>query len=377
MWTHFDLTEVDEDFARIAALGLDLVRVFLTWEVFAPALDTVAVEPLDDFIALLDAAHARGLRVIPTLFFGHDGAANRLPAWALDRTTRAAIPTLVGAATSPWSAADFYSGDVLEAQRGLARALGERAREHAALLAWDLGNAFSAVRAPAGAAELEHWNAALAYDLLDSSNVGATASLRSNDVIGPDAIDDLAALAEPWKFPSLDALSGTLALPRTRMRSVAHPDADELGAELDVDHAPFLGAALTLRARRAPMITAFGIPNGDPRTLAATAEFARDALDRIQRAGALGVVWWRWCDGSLESYAPSPLDEMPGRRSLGLIALDGGEKPLARVLSDFARERRPVAAAEWSPFDERDLRAEVDDAFVAYRDAHHFNEEIS
>ncbi len=40
-WADFDHAEVVADFARIAASGLDSVRLFLTWEDFQPALDEV------------------------------------------------------------------------------------------------------------------------------------------------------------------------------------------------------------------------------------------------------------------------------------------------------------------------------------------------
>ena len=36
MWQQFDAGEIREDFARIAELGLDTVRVFLRWDDFAP-----------------------------------------------------------------------------------------------------------------------------------------------------------------------------------------------------------------------------------------------------------------------------------------------------------------------------------------------------
>jgi endo-1,4-beta-mannosidase len=39
-WAEFDHTEVASDFARIAASGLDSVRLFLTWEDFQPACAT-------------------------------------------------------------------------------------------------------------------------------------------------------------------------------------------------------------------------------------------------------------------------------------------------------------------------------------------------
>ena len=39
-WSQFDRGEVAADFERIAASGLDSVRVFLTWEDFQPSPET-------------------------------------------------------------------------------------------------------------------------------------------------------------------------------------------------------------------------------------------------------------------------------------------------------------------------------------------------
>ena len=41
MWRSYDAGEIREDFARIAALGLDTVRFFLRWDDFQPAPDAI------------------------------------------------------------------------------------------------------------------------------------------------------------------------------------------------------------------------------------------------------------------------------------------------------------------------------------------------
>ena len=56
-WSSFDEDEVAADFARIAAAGLDSVRLFLTWEAFQPAPGTVDAAMLD---RLVDRRRPRG-----------------------------------------------------------------------------------------------------------------------------------------------------------------------------------------------------------------------------------------------------------------------------------------------------------------------------
>ena len=53
MWSRFDAGEIDEDFARIAALGLDIVRFFLTWETFQPGPEDISSHALRDFEILI------------------------------------------------------------------------------------------------------------------------------------------------------------------------------------------------------------------------------------------------------------------------------------------------------------------------------------
>ena len=82
-WSNFDRAEVATDFARIAACGLDSVRVFLTWEDFQPAPNQVDRAMLERLVAVADLAAELGLALIPTLFTGHMSGVNWIPAWAL------------------------------------------------------------------------------------------------------------------------------------------------------------------------------------------------------------------------------------------------------------------------------------------------------
>ena len=61
-WSDFDDPEVAADFARIAASGLDSVRLFLTWADFQPAPDEVDRRMLARLVAVADLADASGSR---------------------------------------------------------------------------------------------------------------------------------------------------------------------------------------------------------------------------------------------------------------------------------------------------------------------------
>lgn len=82
-WSQFDRGEVAADVERIAASGLDSVRVFLTWEDFQPSPERIDREVLGRLVAVADLAAELGLALIPTLFTGHMSGVNWIPAWAL------------------------------------------------------------------------------------------------------------------------------------------------------------------------------------------------------------------------------------------------------------------------------------------------------
>src|SRR4029077_924518 len=84
----FDPAEVATDFTRIAAGGLDSVRLFLTWEDFQPTRHQVDREMLDRLVTVADLAGQAGLAILPTLFMGHMSGVNWLPGWALGGSER-------------------------------------------------------------------------------------------------------------------------------------------------------------------------------------------------------------------------------------------------------------------------------------------------
>ncbi len=71
-WAGFDLSIIEADFDRIGTLGGNSIRIFMPRDAF---LDRDIARRLADLEALLDAAWARGLSVVPTLFdlkYGYD-----------------------------------------------------------------------------------------------------------------------------------------------------------------------------------------------------------------------------------------------------------------------------------------------------------------
>jgi endo-1,4-beta-mannosidase len=369
MWSRFDPGEIDEDFARIAALGLDVVRFFLLWEAFQPDPATVDEGAVARLVAVLDRLDAHGLRAMPTLFTGHMSGVNWLPEWTLDRaTTSGRFRTISRGRTVPHGIGDFYTGDLLEAQRFFVRSLGERVREHAAILAWDLGNEFSNLRAPRTPEDAAHWSAALSHDLFESSNLPATGGLHGEDLSEDRAIRP-SSIAEPWPYATMHGYPAYSSFARS-------PD--------DPEVVPFLYELTSSFAQKRVLFTEFGTPicpedetsvGGFPcLDDAAGAPYAAGVLERLHARGALGAFWWCWTDYDPALRALPPFDKAPHELRFGMIRADGSERPVAGVLSAFARRRLGLAAAPPPIADETayyaGLPASLPQAYATYCQRH-------
>ena len=75
-WSNFDHGEVRDEFALIADLGLDLVRIFLLWDDWQPAPGHVSTQCLNDLVAVCDIAADLGVQLDVTFFTGHMSGPN-------------------------------------------------------------------------------------------------------------------------------------------------------------------------------------------------------------------------------------------------------------------------------------------------------------
>jgi len=79
------------------------------------------------------------------------------------------------------------------------------------------------------------------------------------------------------------------------------------------------------------------------------ARFCTRVLERLHADGRLGAYWWCWADYSDELRSQPPFDAAPHERACGVVRSDGSEKPVARALAAFAREKREVIAPHDMP----------------------------
>jgi len=351
MWQRFDAGEIREDFERMVAFDFDTVRFFVRWSDFEPHTGTIDAAMLDRFDTVLALADDMGLRALPSLVGGYMGGAVR----------------------------DLYRGAVLDAQLRLVRMLAERASTHASLAAFDLAHEFSKLSLPAqvrvsagehstepaAAPLVADWSRRLSEAIRTASRAPITATVASEDLTR-ERFYRLASLAMPFGFISLNASNLTAAFGRSK---------------LDPEVIPFLASLAAAFSYKPVLLTGFGNPTCPPEKFSAFDRFAAEderpnatispddtafatypcctegenaawcasVLERLQQDGRLGALWWCWSDFSADVLKGLP-DALPDHeRANGILRADGSEKPVASVLSRFARERRAVVRAADMP----------------------------
>ncbi len=345
----FDQGEIAEDLARVASLSLDAVRFFVPWNDVQPEADRIDATVLDRVVAIVDLAGAAGLRVLPSLCGALDDR-TFMPAWA------DALP-------------DLYRGPLLDAQVRIATAIAERLRDRPNVVAWDIGHAFTRVRAPlrgmvsagehASAPASEHEVAAWAQRLTAAARAGALATTAGTAIgdLTHDANVRFGSLCAPFAFASMQGSNVYAPFARDR---------------LDPEAVPFLALLTAAFSFKPVLVTAVGNPTcpagkfspyerfaepgkPPPWTVAPqdpvfatypclsedeNAAYASAVLERLHADGRLGAYWWCWTDGD---------DDTAPEQTYGIIRRDGTEKPVAAALAAFARQARTVVPPHDKP----------------------------
>lgn len=354
-WSDFDDAEVAADFARIAASGLDSVRLFLTWADFQPAPDKVDRRMLARLVALADLADGVGLALVPTLFTGHMSGVNWIPSWALggtdgdDRFRVVSGGRVTGAGLRNW-----YSDDVIvRAQALFAGEVALALAGHEAIWMWDLGNENSNCVLPPSRSSARDWLRRMvsAIRTSDQSSL-VTVGLHMEDLaedrkLGPQQAAEEGDLLSMHGYPSYT------------------PWAD---GPTDEHLLPFLANVTRwLGDGRDLLFSEFGLATyrrGDPigeearRQSAsplieeeAAAAYTKRALAALQEAGCAGAMLWCHSDYDSALWGRPPLDLAVHERSFGLWRADASPKPSLAVVEAFAGALRVAAPEDFAWID--------------------------
>lgn len=248
-----DADAIRADFAAIAAAGIDAVRVFVAWD--RPLLE------IERLVLLVDCAGGAGLRMLPSL-------------------------------TAARGAGNIYAGALLDEQAAFAQAAGERLRDHPAILAWDVGHAFTSVSPPArgkitsgehasepvAERQVAAWCKRLADTFNRASGRPATAGITSDDVTH-DSNVRLASLCAPLAFASMQGSNISLEFARNR---------------LDPETIPFLALLAAAFSFKPVLVSGFGNPSYPYYTDEENAAYCTAVLERLHADGRLGGFWSDW-----------------------------------------------------------------------------------
>ena len=351
----YDPAVVRRDFRRIAASGMDTVRVFLRWSDLQPTSGMVDRAVLAHVVDTADAATAAGVALIVTLFTGHMSGVNWVPAWAtggVDRDARFRVITGRGVPLGGRVLRNWYGdGEVIEAQERLARSTGAALSGHPAIWAWDLGNENSNCTIPPDSAAACRWLERMTMALRHADpgrlvTVGLHMEDLENDrMIGP------AEVAQWCDFVSMHGYPGY---------------ADWSCGPTDEHLVPFLAEVTRWLAGGAPvLLEEFGHPTAPAGTTPVgfqvredeAARYAAHTIDRLWNEGTLGALLWCYSDYGTGLHDEPPFDLAPHERSFGLWRADHTPKPVVaeirtrrgrtRVLQRAARSWIDVTAEEF------------------------------
>ncbi len=343
-WSDFDAGEVREEFSVIASLGMQVVRIFLLWEDFQPAPDTVSPERLRDLRTVCDIAADLGLGLDITFFTGHMSGPNWAPPWLLDERVPPMPPGKLISGGRPVNIGyrNYFTDPVArEAQRLQVRTVVGALRDHPGVWMWNLGNepdlfAIAPDRETGRAWVQEMTGLIKSIDPAHPVTCGLhSASLFRSD---PLRIDDTFTIADVAVMHSYPMYVPWLDNP------------------LDPDYVPFTCALTTALCGKPTLMEEFGgctappgepsqtwewVSYGEPRAqfMASEEDFAayiEAVLPRLVQVGATGAMIWCYADYAPELYDRPPCLESLHERFFGLVRPDGSLKPHAEVIRQFA-----------------------------------------
>jgi endo-1,4-beta-mannosidase len=344
-WSKFDLAEVEADFGRIAACGLDSVRMFLTWEDFQPAPDRVDRWMLERLVEVADLAGGLGLALIPTLFTGHMSGVNWIPTWALGGSSRdPRFRVVSGGRVVDTGLRNWYTDSAVgDAQVLFAAEAAAALAGHEAVWAWDLGNENSNCVIPPTRSAARAWLARLSSAIRSADATAlVTVGLHMED------LEEDRRLGPPEASEACDLLSmhGYPIYARW--------------ADGPTDHQvlPFLARVTHWLSEGDDLVfSEFGLPSLVVEDDAGAAYTAR-ALEGLRRAGCLGALLWCYSDYDPALWESPPFDLAPHERSFGLWRADGSPKPAVAAIAAFVGAARCTAAQAdaWIDIDRDEFR---------------------
>ena len=343
-WKDFDRSEVESEFAEIAALGLHVARIFLFWEDFQPSPERINDQALADLGVTLDVAAATNLRVMPTFFTGHMSGINWWPEWALtDETDPTGNLRISGGQFTTRVGRDPYADPfMLDAETRLVAAVCSRYGTHPALYSWNFCNEPDNFYIPKTYADSAVWNATLTAEVRKYSALPVSAglhlpTLNAYNGFRPDM------LAPHEDYLSMHAYSIYYAQ-------------TERTDPLNSDVVPLASLVTEGLGKKRVLFEEFGYASSEHGDIsehkvvrrgpveglqyfaddASGGRYYAEVLEKLARCGSLGAFAWMFSDYDPSLWDKPPFDSHEHERFFGLTRYDGTVKPSGRAMQEFA-----------------------------------------
>lgn len=322
-WLDYDGAAVRRDFADLAGMGLDHVRVFPVWPWIQPNRAIIRERAIADLLDTIDAAAEHGLTVAVDLIQGHLSSFDFLPSWVLT-----------------WHKSSlFEDGTIRDGLTAYVEAVARAVATKPNVFAITLGNEVNNLWPDSSTTP--ETSTAWAQELLTTVQKAAPGVLALHSVFDDawykgdhpfhpvDAVDlgDLSTV-HSWVFNGVSRVDGPLG-PATLTHA---------------DYLIELAKATALERDRPVWLQEIGVPGPDiPVDL--QAEFTRRTVETVLPNPALyGVTWWSSHD------IDRRLLDFPDREyDLGLFTVDHQRKPAAQALADVIAEVRANGVPKQSP----------------------------
>lgn len=323
-WMALDRDEVRRDFAALAEIGLDHVRLFPLWTILQPNRTLIREKAVADVRAVVDIAAEFGLDASVDVIQGHLSSFDFIPSWLFT-----------------WHDNNMFTHpDALSGQVELIHALGARLTDAPNFLGFTLGNETNQFAAqthpspwPVTPAEAANW----ITTLLDAAHTAAPAQQHVHSEY--DAVwymdDHGFTPAHAARLGDMSTVHSWIfngTAQRYGGRSVASDRHAEYMIELARSFATDPGRRIWLQEVGAPSncLTPQEVP-----------DFLEATLRSVTRTENLwGVTWWCSHDVS-RSLGDFPELEY----TLGLVDQDGSVKPIGRRFAELIPQLRDRSVA--------------------------------
>lgn len=326
-WMGIDADVVRADFAALARLGLDHVRVFPLWPVLQPNRTLIRRKALDDIALVADIAAEFDLDIAVDVIQGHMSGFDFVPAWLVN-----------------WHDGNMFVDEAaVQAQAALVSAVYDTVRDRPNLLGLTLGNELNQFQLPNPAAmpadsdQIAHWLTSLLQAPVDPDPRHLLAHSENDHLWYRDEhpflpvhaarLGDITTV-HSWIFNGTATRYGGLA-----PQSVRH-------AEWMIE----LSKAFATDPQRQVWLQEVGAPSMN----LADHEMPEFATRTVEAAlttpGLYGITWWCSHDVSRALGDYKDLEY-----SLGLLDVDNTVKPLGRRFAELVAEGRSGAGASVLP----------------------------